>query len=103
VESTRTFRPVVPNSGASDRAIGKLELERALLAIDPFPRAVVVLSVFEGISIEDAAVLLNAGADLVRKAQAAGLTELASRVAGMHGRTPVPVLPCCVWAGRQYV
>jgi DNA-directed RNA polymerase specialized sigma24 family protein len=104
MERTRTLTRTLPDYGlASDRAIGKIELERALLAIEPFPRAALVLSVFEGMSIEDTAVLLNADADLVRKAQAAGLAELTVQVARMHGWTPAPGPPCWFWVGRQHV
>lgn len=51
-------------------------LEEALLAIDIFPRAAIILSIFEGVRIADAAILLDADAALVRKAQAIGLREL---------------------------
>jgi hypothetical protein len=58
------------------------ELERALLAIDLFPRCALLLTVFEKLSVDDAALLLNADKALVRKAQNQGLLELAGGVAG---------------------
>ena len=54
----------------------KSDLERALLSIDLFPRAAVLLLLFEGVPLQDAAVLLDAEPDLVRKGQAAGVVEL---------------------------
>jgi DNA-directed RNA polymerase specialized sigma24 family protein len=61
------------------------EFERGVLAIDLFPRCALVLTVFEKLSLDDAALLLNADKALVRKAQSRGLLELASNVAGRRG------------------
>ena len=47
----------------------KSQLERALLVIDLFPSCVLVLLVFERVSLEDAAILLESDRDLVREAQ----------------------------------
>jgi DNA-directed RNA polymerase specialized sigma24 family protein len=69
-----------------DRDTGKPDLERALLAIDLFPRAAVLLLLFEGVPLADAAVLLDAEPDLVRKGQAAGVVELTRVLAGVQGR-----------------
>jgi DNA-directed RNA polymerase specialized sigma24 family protein len=69
-----------PNWTLSDAA-GKVELERALLAIDAFPRCVLLLLLFEGLSMEDAAVLLDADRELIRKAQAFAVEELAGYLA----------------------
>ncbi len=41
----------------------KVVLERALLAIDVFPRCALLLAVFEGMSVEDAATLLDSDRD----------------------------------------
>jgi len=60
----------------------KADLEQALLAIDLFPRAALLLLVFEGIRMADAATLLDANPALIRKAQAIGLRELTARLAG---------------------
>jgi len=59
----------------------KADLERALLAIDLFPRAALLLLVFEGVRMADAATLLDAKPDLVKKAQAIGLSELTANLA----------------------
>jgi len=60
----------------------KADLERALLAIDLFPRAAVLVLVFEGIRIADATSLLDASPELLKKAQAIGLSELTANLAG---------------------
>lgn len=60
----------------------KARIEEALLSIDVFPRAAVVLSIFEAVRMADAAVLLDADASLVRKAQAIGLSEFIGNLAG---------------------
>jgi DNA-directed RNA polymerase specialized sigma24 family protein len=59
----------------------KADLEQAMLSIDLFPRAAVLLLVFEGIRMADAAVLLGADPALIRKAQAIGLRELTANLA----------------------
>jgi DNA-directed RNA polymerase specialized sigma24 family protein len=63
----------------------KAEVERALLAIDVFPRAVLLLLIFEKVPLADATVLLDADADLIRKALAIGLRELTQNLALMQG------------------
>ena len=65
-----------PRSWSLDAGTTKSDLEQALLSIDIFPRAAVLLLVFEGVPLKDAAVLLNAEPSLVLKAQAHGLREL---------------------------
>lgn len=62
----------------------KADLERALLAIDLFPRAVLLLLVFEGLRIADATTLLDAGPDLLKEAQAVGLRELTANLTGAN-------------------
>jgi hypothetical protein len=59
----------------------KDDLERALLAIELFPRATLLLLVFEGVRIADAATLLDADPGLLKKAQAIGLRELTANLA----------------------
>jgi DNA-directed RNA polymerase specialized sigma24 family protein len=66
------------------------ELERALLAIDLFPRCALLLTVFEKLSLDDAALLLNADRALVRKAQSQALLELTGAVAGRGLRRARP-------------
>ncbi|HUA60451.1 MAG TPA: hypothetical protein VML19_16940 [Verrucomicrobiae bacterium] len=71
----------------------KIQLERALLAIDVFPRCVVVLSIFEGLPLEDVATLLDENRQLVEKARAAGLQDLASNLASMQPQAPHAIIP----------
>jgi hypothetical protein len=83
----------------------KADLEQALLAIDLFPRAALLLLVFEGIRMADAAILLDADPALIRKAQAIGLRELTAILAGKNspedqrGNKPVTEAPrnLCYW------
>jgi DNA-directed RNA polymerase specialized sigma24 family protein len=62
----------------------KIQLERALLAIDLFPRCALLLSVFEGLSIDDATVLLDGDRELVRSAQVSAVQELTRNLASMR-------------------
>jgi len=70
-----------------DRGTTKGGIENALLAIDVFPRAALLLSVFERVSIDDAAVLMDADPKLVSKARTIGLRELTNTLARMQGWT----------------
>jgi integrase len=76
-----------PRNWSTGLAVTKTDLERALLAIDIFPRAVLLLLVFEGMRIADAATLLVADAALLKKAQVIGLHELTANLAGTVGST----------------
>jgi DNA-directed RNA polymerase specialized sigma24 family protein len=62
----------------------KADIRQSLLAIDPFPRAALLLLVFEGILMADAAILLDADPALIRKAQAIGVRELTANLAGKN-------------------
>jgi len=70
-----------------------VQLERALVAIDVFPRCALVLTVFEGISVEHAAVLLDATVELVRKARTFALTQLLANLRQLQARTSDDCLP----------
>jgi hypothetical protein len=70
-----------------DRDMAKVGLESALLAIDVFPRCALLLSVFEGMPLEDVAILLDGEMDLVRKAQMIGLRDLTRNLARIQGWT----------------
>jgi len=72
-----------------NHAAGKAELERALLAIDEFPRCALILRVFEKLAIEDVGVLLNANREMVKTAVAIGLIELARNL-GEEGNAASP-------------
>jgi len=74
-----------PPNWTLDRGTTKVQLEGALLAIDVFPRCAVLLSVFEGVSLEDAALLLDSERDLVQKAKMIGLRELTRNLARNQG------------------
>jgi DNA-directed RNA polymerase specialized sigma24 family protein len=71
--------------------VTKAEIEQALLAVDVFPRAVVLLLVFEGVRMADATTLLDVDAPLIKKAQAIGLRDYTANLARIKGVTvPVP-------------
>jgi hypothetical protein len=80
--------------------IGREEFQEAVIAIDAFPRCAMLLTIFEGKSIEEASVLLHEDERLTRKAQRMGIVQLTSNLAGEGGRdpyretgrNPVPVL-----------
>jgi DNA-directed RNA polymerase specialized sigma24 family protein len=76
-----TETPVLAPEWTLHPDTAKTDLERALLSIDVFPRAALLLSVFEEMAIPDAAVLLDANPELVKKAQAIGLRQLTSNLA----------------------
>lgn len=73
----------LPNNWTLAPGATRLELERALLAIDAFPRCVLLLLLFEGLSLDDATVLLDADRELVRKAEALALAELTRNLAAI--------------------
>jgi DNA-directed RNA polymerase specialized sigma24 family protein len=82
----RPEKPALPpRSWVLDPGTTKSDLERALLSLEAFPRACVLLLVFERVPLPDAAILLDAEPDLVRKAQAAGVRELTINLARMQG------------------
>lgn len=60
-------------------------LQRSLLAVDIFPRCALLLIVFEGLPIEDAALLLGENEALVRAALGQALLELTQNLLGQHG------------------
>jgi hypothetical protein len=72
--------------------------EEAVISIDAFPRCAMLLTVFEGMSLEAASVLLNADEALTAAAQRIGLVQLTRNLAGGRdaypgfGGNPVPVL-----------
>jgi len=87
--SRRAEKAVLPpRNWTLDQDTMKVQLESALLAIDVFPRCALLLSVFERMSLEDVAILLNSEPDLVRKAQMIGLRELTRNLAWKQGWTP---------------
>jgi hypothetical protein len=96
-------RPALPGRDWElDRDTTKVDLEKALFAIDVFPRAALLLSIFERMPLADAAVLLDAEPELIRKARAIGLMELTSRLARMQGWTSAAGNPLVVPNETQY-
>jgi len=91
-----------PRNWALSRDTTKAQIERALLAIDMFPRCALLLTVFEGVSPEDAAILLDGDRDLVRKAQTIGLRELTFNLARMQGWTSSATESYAVTAGVRH-
>ena len=81
-------RPAKNSASPRFDMAGKSELEQALLAIDQFPRCALLLTVFEKLSIEDTATLLNADPELVKAGRAIGLTELARNLNKVRDRAP---------------
>ena len=79
-----------------------MELEAALLSIDLFPRCVLVLTLFEGISVEDAAILMDATPSLVRKGRALGLQQLTGNLSRTQVRTSVSYRPFVMTTGAQH-
>jgi DNA-directed RNA polymerase specialized sigma24 family protein len=102
-ELKRVNKPAMPpRDWALDPGTTKVEIEKALLAIDVFPRAALLLSVFEGVPMADAAVLLDADTDLVRKAQVIGSRELTSNLARMQGWTSTAAKPFIAHKEMRY-
>jgi len=91
-----------PPDWALDRTPTKLEFERSLLAIDVFPRCALLLSVFEKVPLGDAATLLNADRDLVRKAKTAALRELTRNLAEAQGWTSTSANPYVMTRETQH-
>jgi len=76
---------IPPQSWMPDTGATKSELEQALLSIDLFPRASVLLLVFEAVPLKDAAILLDVDPELLRRAQGAAVRELTTNLARMRG------------------
>jgi len=90
----RTAPPPRDWSPAPDTT--QAQLEKALLAIDVFPWVAVVLSLFEGVSVTDAATMLDADAALVTKARSIGLRKLAGNLVQREGHT-IPGRAPALW------
>jgi len=84
--------PKLRNRSLSDAAT-KVDLERTLLAMDVFPRCVLVLSILEGLPVEDVAILLDADRGLVEKALASALDEFTRRLSSTRLQVPDRPVP----------
>lgn len=71
-----------------DRSITSDEFDRAVLALDVFPRCALLLTIFERLSVADTALLLNAETDLVKRAQSRALVEVTRNIALGRGWVP---------------
>jgi hypothetical protein len=69
--------------------VTRAHLQRALLAIDVFPRCALILLVFEGMPIDDVALLLRADKKLIKSAEVTALTEFARNIAMEQGWLPM--------------
>ena len=74
--------------------IGREEFEEAVIAIDAFPRCAMLLTIFEGMSIEEAALLLNEDEAMTRRAQQIGIVQLTNNLAADRGRDPYRESDC---------
>ena len=72
--------------------IDREEFEQAVLSIDAFPRCAMLLTIFEGMSIADASVLLHAPESLTGAAQRIGVVQLTRNLTAGGGRDPFPGL-----------
>ena len=59
----------------------KIKLENALLDIDIFPRWALLLTVFEGLGLEETSTLLDADRELVQQGRITGLLDLTRNLA----------------------
>jgi membrane protein DedA with SNARE-associated domain len=66
-------------------SINRVELERGIAAIDLFPRSALILTIFEKLSLVDAAILLGVPKETVANAQAIALRQLSRSLAGGQG------------------
>jgi DNA-directed RNA polymerase specialized sigma24 family protein len=74
-------RKPLPPPGSNLRLHTSADLDRALLGIDTFPRCALLLSVFERVSLADAAILLDCTPAAVEHARNIGLRELTANLA----------------------
>jgi len=81
VRSAHSGLPIGPLQPMSPEKLTKTDLGRAVLAIDAFPRCVLVLTIFESMPAAEAARLLGVDTKLLKSAQAIALTELTRNLA----------------------
>jgi membrane protein DedA with SNARE-associated domain len=78
----------LPNDSLIQFSLDRPQIERGLAALDVLPRCAVLLTVFEGLSLKDAAILMGTNQQLVAAAQAIGLYELIANLAQEQGLGP---------------
>jgi len=74
-------RPLPPAGWTLPSDASAAELDRALLAIDAFPRCALLLTVFERVALHDAAILLDSTEARVENARNFALCDLAVNLA----------------------
>ena len=72
---------IPPHTWSLDPDTTKIKIENALVNIDIFPRWALLLTVFEGLGLEEASALLGADRELVQQGQIAGLLDLTRNLA----------------------
>ncbi len=77
-----------PSTWSLDPNTTKLQIESALLAIDVFPRCALLLTVFEGLNLQEASALLGSNGDSTLKGRMAGLWNFTYHLARMQGWNP---------------
>jgi hypothetical protein len=86
-ESHEHFIPI--SAWSLDLNIGKAQVEEALVPIETFPRCALLLTVFEGVQLEDAAALLHSDRELISRSRMRGLLDLTRNLASTTSTTPV--------------
>jgi hypothetical protein len=82
----------IPARGWSvDSSMSKAQIEGALLAIDVFPRCTLLLTVFEGLSLEEAGMLLHSDRESIEAGRIRGLRELTRNLRYLY-RSATPVI-----------
>jgi hypothetical protein len=75
-------RKMPPLSTIVREDISKKDFEEAVVAIDSFPRCAMLLTIFEGLTIKAAAILLDADDALTAAAQRIGILQLTQNLTG---------------------
>ena len=84
--SDRTVMPL--SSWFIGPDISPAQLEEAFFTIDVFPRCALLLTVFEGLQVDDAAELLHSDCELIRRGREAGLWELTRSLGSIAALVP---------------
>jgi hypothetical protein len=85
----KTCECTVPAGWVLDPHTSTVQLEQALLAISLFPRCALLLTLFEGIKLEEASILLNTNRETVLEGRTEGLLSLTLNLARIQGWNPL--------------
>ena len=77
-----------PSTWSLDPSTTKLQIESVLLAIDVFPRCALLLTVFEGLSLQEASAFLGSNGDSTLKGRITGLWNFTHHLARQQGWNP---------------